>query len=39
MDDPLVRSFARTAGNQIIRTVLGAIGISGGSRRRKTGWF
>ena len=40
LDDPLVRSFARTAGNQIIRTVLGAIGISGGTRRRKkTGWF
>ncbi len=40
LDNPLVRSFARTAGNQIIRTVLGAIGISGGTRRRKkTGWF
>lgn len=40
LDDPLVRSFARTAGNQIIRTILGAIGISGGTRKRKkTGWF
>lgn len=39
LDDPLVRSFARTAGNQIIRTVLGAIGISGGSRRKKSSWF
>lgn len=40
LDDPLVRSFARTAGNQIIRTVLGAIGISGGTRKRKkTSWF
>lgn len=40
LDNPLVRSFARTAGNQIIRSVLGAIGISGGTRRRKkTGWF
>jgi len=38
LDDPLVRSFARTAGNQIIRTVLGAIGISGGSRRKKRSW-
>lgn len=39
LDNPLVRSFARTAGNQLIRTFLGAIGVSGGSRRRKTGWF
>ena len=39
LDNPLVRSFARTAGNQIIRSVLGAIGVSGGSRRKKTGWF
>lgn len=39
LDNPLVKSFARTAGNQIIRSVLGAIGISGGSRRRKSSWF
>lgn len=39
LDDPLVRSFARTAGNQLIRTFLGAIGLSGGTRRKKTGWF
>ncbi|MFV0605943.1 MAG: helicase HerA-like domain-containing protein [Niabella sp.] len=40
LDDPMVRSFARTAGNQIIRSFLGAIGISGSTRRRKkTGWF
>ncbi len=34
LDDPLVRSFARTAGNTIIRSILGAIGI--GSSRRRT---
>lgn len=39
LDNPLVKSFARTAGNQIIRSVLGAIGISGGTRRRKSSWF
>lgn len=39
LDNPLVRSFARTAGNQIIRSLLGAIGVSGSTRRKKTGWF
>lgn len=36
--DPVLRSFVRTAGNQIIRTFLGAIGFTG-SRKRKSGWF
>lgn len=39
LDDPLVRSFARTAGNQVIRSLLGAIGISGGTRRKTKSWF
>ena len=38
-DDPVVKSMARTAGNQIVRSLLGAIGISGGSRRRTKSWF
>ena len=32
-DDPLVRSMTRTAGNTIVRGLLGALGI-GGRRRR-----
>jgi len=39
LDDPLVRSFARNAGNQIIRSLLGAIGIGGSRRRTTTKWF
>lgn len=40
LDNPIVKSVARTAGNTIIRSLLGAIGISGGSRRRKSSsWF
>jgi len=39
-DNPIVKSVARTAGNTIVRSLLGAIGITGGSRRRKkTSWF
>lgn len=37
-DNPIVKSVARTAGNTIIRSLLGAIGISGGSRKKKS-WF
>ncbi|TXI31600.1 MAG: DUF853 family protein [Niabella sp.] len=37
-DNPIVKSVARTAGNTIVRSLLGAIGLSGGSRRRKS-WF
>lgn len=38
-DNPIVKSMTRTAGNTIVRSLLGAIGMSGGSRRKKTGWF
>ncbi|WP_346236211.1 helicase HerA-like domain-containing protein [Niabella insulamsoli] len=38
-DNPIVKSVARTAGNTIVRSLLGAIGISSSSRRRKKSWF
>ena len=38
LDNPIVKSMARTAGNAIVRSLLGAIGLSGGSRKRKS-WF
>lgn len=38
LDNPIVKSMARTAGNTIIRSLLGAIGLSGGSRK-KSSWF
>ena len=38
-DNPIVKSVARTAGNTIVRSLLGAIGMSGGSRRKKKSWF
>jgi DNA helicase HerA-like ATPase len=33
-DDPVVRSMTRTAGNTIVRSLLGALGLGGRSRRR-----
>ncbi|MBC7948270.1 MAG: DUF853 family protein [Chitinophagaceae bacterium] len=33
-DDPTVRSMTRTAGNTIVRSLLGALGLGGRSRRR-----
>lgn len=39
LDNPIVRSVARTAGNTIIRSLLGAIGISSGTRKKKSSWF
>ena len=35
-DDPVVRSMTRTAGNTIIRSLLGVLGLGGRSRRRKS---
>jgi len=35
-DNPIVKSVARTAGNTIVRSLLGAIGLGG---RRKKGFF
>jgi Tfp pilus assembly major pilin PilA len=36
-DDPVVRSMTRTAGNTIVRSLLGVLGIGG--RRRKRSLF
>ncbi|MET0635777.1 MAG: helicase HerA-like domain-containing protein [Chitinophagaceae bacterium] len=33
-DDPVVRSITRTAGNTLVRSLLGALGLGGRSRRR-----
>jgi uncharacterized protein len=33
-DDPLVKSMTRTAGNTIVRSLLGALGLGGRSRKR-----
>ncbi len=33
-DDPVVRSMTRTAGNTIVRSLLGALGLGGRSRKR-----
>ena len=35
-DDPVVRSMTRTAGNSIVRTLLGVLGLGGRSRSRKS---
>jgi DNA helicase HerA-like ATPase len=35
-DDPTVKSMTRTAGNTIIRGLLGALGLGGSSRKRKS---
>ena len=34
-DDPVVKSMTRTAGNSIVRTLLGVLGLGGRSRSRK----
>ncbi len=33
-DDPIVKSMTRTAGNSIVRTLLGVLGLGGRSRKR-----
>lgn len=39
-DDPVVKSMARTAGNTIVRSLLGAIGLGGSrTRSKKSSWF
>ncbi len=37
-DDPIVKSVGRTAANMITRSLLGALGLGGRSRRSKS-WF
>ena len=36
MDDPIVKSMTRTAGNTIVRSLLGALGLGGRSSRRRS---
>jgi hypothetical protein len=35
-DDPIVKSMTRTAGNTIVRSLLGVLGLGGRSGRRKS---
>ncbi len=35
----IVKSMVRTAGNTIVRTLLGALGLGGRSRKKSSGWF
>jgi hypothetical protein len=35
-DDPIVKSMTRTAGNEIVRSLLGVLGLRGRSRRSKS---
>jgi uncharacterized protein len=35
-DDPIVKSMTRTAGNTIVRSLLGVLGLGGRSRRSKS---
>lgn len=36
LDNPIVKSMTRTAGNQIVRGLLGVLGLGGSTRRRKS---
>lgn len=38
-DNPVVKQVGRTAANVITRSLLGALGMGGSSRRKKTSWF
>ena len=38
-NNSVVKSIARTAGNTIVRSLLGALGLGGRSSRKKTSWF
>lgn len=38
-DNTVVKSMMRTAGNQIVRSLLGSLGITGSTRRKKSSWF
>lgn len=39
LDNPMVKQAGRTAAAILTRTLLGALGLSGTSKRKKTGWF
>jgi uncharacterized protein len=38
-DNTIVKSMVRTAGNTIVRSLLGALGLGGRSRTKSKGWF
>ncbi len=38
-NNTIVKSIVRTAGTTIVRSLLGALGLGGRSRTKKTGWF
>ncbi len=38
-NNTIVKSMMRTAGTTIVRSLLGAIGLGGRSRKKTTGWF
>ncbi len=38
-NNTVVKSMARTAGNTIVRSLLGALGLGGKSRKKTSGWF
>ena len=38
-NNTVVKSMARTAGNTIVRSLLGALGLGGRSRKKSSGWF
>lgn len=38
-DNSVVKSMMRTAGNMIVRSLLGSLGVSTSSRKKKTSWF
>ena len=38
-DNTVVKSMMRTAGNQIVRSLLGSLGLGGSTRRKKSSWF
>ena len=39
VNNSVVKSIARTAGNTIVRSLLGALGLGGRTTRKKTSWF
>ncbi len=38
-NNTVVKSMARTAGNTIVRSLLGALGLGGRSKKKSSGWF
>lgn len=38
-ENTVVKSMMRTAGNQIVRSLLGSLGLGGSTRKKKSSWF